>query len=207
MQVGIIGGGNVGHGLAALLRGAGHEVTVGLRPGARPRADAPYRLATVEEAADRGEVVVVAVPFAAAAQALAPLAASLAGKVVVDATNPLNDDWSPLPLGAETSAGEEVQRLLPGAMVVKAFNTVFADVMRPDRLDRGGRRVTAFIAGDHDGANRTVEALARSAGFAPLVTGPLRNARYLEAMAHLNIAVALGGAGTDAAFLYDARPA
>lgn len=202
MRIGFIGGGNVGGNLANLLQRAGHEVIVGLRDPAHARPDAAYRVASVDEAASQGEPVLVALPFAAIEVALPPLSEALAGKVVVDLSNPVNEDWSPKLLGEENSAGETVARLLPRSRVVKAFNTIFADVMTPERLDRGGRTISAFIAGDDAAASDMVEELARSAGFAPVITGPLRNARYLEALAHLNIAIASSG-GTNAAFLYD----
>ncbi|HEU4406347.1 MAG TPA: NAD(P)-binding domain-containing protein [Polyangiaceae bacterium] len=203
MKVGVIGGGNLGRRLAALWQGAVHDVVVGVRGDERPGPGDAFRLVPVEAAAAHGEAVVLAVPFGALARALPPLAPALAGKVVVDATNPVRDDWSPLPLGEQNSAGEEVARLLPGARVVKAFNTVFADVMTPGRLSREGLRVTAFVAGDDEGANELVAGLAADAGFAPLVVGPLANARHLEAMAHLNIALAVGRrGGTNAAFVY-----
>lgn len=87
---------------------------------------------------------------------------------------------------------------------MKAFNTVFADVMRPDRLVRASGRVTCFIASDDDAARDAVGALARSAGFAAEPVGPLRSARFLEAVAHLNIQIAVGmKGGTNAAFVYD----
>lgn len=207
LRIGLIGGGNVARRLGALFSGAGHDVVAGvlhpagfITPG--------VRAVTLAEAAAHGELVVLAVPFTALAEVLPPLQDALSGKIVVDATNPLNGDWSPLDLGAGGSAGEEVARRVPGARVVKSFNTVFADVMTPEGLDRGGRLVTAFIAGDDADACAVVARLAGSSGFAPLVTGPLRNARYLEAIAHLNIAIAIGqGGGTNAAFLFDQRRA
>jgi 8-hydroxy-5-deazaflavin:NADPH oxidoreductase len=200
-KIGILGGGSVGQALAHLFIAAGHDVVVGTRTG--QVAPEGARPGDMQASAAHGEVVVIAVPFTAAASALAPLAAMLAGKVLVDATNPLGDDWGPLSLGENNSAAEDVQRLLPQARVVKAFNTVFADVMRPDRLNRPGGRVAAFIAADDAAAADAVAKLAESAGFDPVRTGPLANARYLEALAHLNIAIAVGqGGGTDAAFLY-----
>ncbi|WP_198432997.1 NADPH-dependent F420 reductase [Burkholderia ubonensis] len=127
----------------------------------------------------------------------------LTGKIVVDATNALRDDWSPLPLGADGSAAQQISRLLPGVRLVKCFNTVFADIMTPERIDRAGHAVTAFIAGDDAEANAAVAEIAASAGFAPLVTGALNNAHYLEAMAHLNIQIAVvRGGGTNAGFVY-----
>jgi 8-hydroxy-5-deazaflavin:NADPH oxidoreductase len=96
-----------------------------------------------------------------------------------------------------------MERLLPGARVVKAFNTVFADVMTKDRLPRGGQRATAFIASNDGRAADAVAALAQSAGFAPIKVGPLSASRYLEAMAHPNTGIAVGQKGeTNAAFVH-----
>ncbi|MEL6371660.1 MAG: NAD(P)-binding domain-containing protein [Pseudomonadota bacterium] len=196
MKIGILGAGSVGRALAGLIRAAGHEPLISERT---PSGDT----VNFEEAAQSGEIVVIAVPYNATEVLLPSLASTLAGKTVVDATNPLNDDWSPKVLGAETSAAEEIAKLLPGTHIVKAFNTVFADIMTPEKLTRLGVRVTGFIASDHDSARRQVADLAKGMGLAPVETGPLATARYLEAMAHLNIAIAVRqSGGTDAAFLY-----
>jgi predicted dinucleotide-binding enzyme len=206
MKLGFIGGGSVGGSLANLLQASGHDVTVGLREMAEKRADASYRAALVADAVQNAEVVFVALPYDVLATALPPLAKALSGKIVVDVSNPVNADWSPKLLGEENSAGEETQRHLPGSEVVKAFNTIFADNMRPDRLDRQGQRITAFVASDDGAAAETVAGLARGAGFAPMIVGPLKLARQLEAMAHLNIAIAVGqSGGTNAVFVYDQR--
>ncbi len=203
MRIGILGGGNVGGALALLASSAGHDVRIGQRE-IGPLANGLDAVA-LEAAAAHGDVVVIAVPFAACAEVLPPLSQTLAGKIVVDATNPLNTDWSPLLLGQENSAAEEIARMLPASRVVKAFNTVFADAMTPQRLlRRGGQRLTAFVASDDDASAATVAELAQSMGFAPQRAGALESARYLEAMAHLNIAIAVGGGGgTDAGILYD----
>ncbi|MEM7653424.1 MAG: NADPH-dependent F420 reductase [Pseudomonadota bacterium] len=193
MKIGILGAGNVGSKLADLMRNAGHDVLVGSRSG-------PHSLA---DAAEYAEIVVIAIHFHATTSVLPELAPLLSGKVVIDATNPLNDDWSPLLLGQENSASEEIARLLPDAHVVKAFNTIFADVMAPDRQEREGSRVTCFIASDHADAVLAVAGLAEDMGFAPVTVSKLSAARQLEAIAHLNIELALGqGGGTNAAFLY-----
>ena len=144
----------------------------------------------------------LAIPYAACAQALPPLADALAGKVVVDVTNPVVADWAPLPFGEENSAAEEIARLLPRSHVVTGFDTIFADVMAVPKPERDGQRITCFAAGDHEGSRAIAMDFAGDAGFAPRDAGPLRVARHLEAMAHLNIAVAFAGGGTDAAFLY-----
>ena len=203
MDIGILGGGNVGSALARLAISAGHDVRIGQRE-AGSLANG-LDATTMPIAAAHGDIVVIALPFAVCADALPPLKTALAGSIVVDATNPLNADWSPLLLGQENSAAEEIARLLPESRVVKAFNTVFAHAMTSARLQRAsGARITAFVAGDDDRAASQVEGFAQSLGFAPQRVGGLANARYLEAMAHLNIAIAVGGGGgTDACFLYD----
>jgi len=198
MKVGFIGSGNVARALGALLKSAGHDVAFGGRTSSDDGG-----VVAVANAVSGADLVVLAVPFLATRELLPALAGSLDGKLVVDATNPVNADWSPMLLGQESSAGEEVARMLPGARVVKAFNTVFADVMRADRMTRAGQRVTCFVASDHESAADAVAAIAQGAGFAPHKVGPLKVARHLEAMAHLNIQLAVGmKGGTNAAFVY-----
>lgn len=200
MQIGIIGNGNVGAALGTLMEHAGHDVAMGVRDNSPARAG---RAASVVEAAD-SEVVIVAVPFAAFDELFDDqLRAALSGRVVVDASNPVQADWSPAPLEPGESAATDIARRVPDARVVKAFNTVFADSMTPERLERNGMRVTAFVAGDDHDAVETVAGLAEEIGFAPVVTGGLRTAWLLEAVAHLNIAIAVGQqGGTGAAFVY-----
>jgi 8-hydroxy-5-deazaflavin:NADPH oxidoreductase len=198
MNICIIGSGSVGSALQKLFRAAGHIVVVGSRSPAAGRGTV-----SVLEAVGHGDIVVLAVPFSAAPDVLPPIVPILRGKIVIDPTNPLNPDWSPRLLGQENSAGEEIERLLPGARVVKAFNTVFADVMTKDRLLRNGQRATTFIASNDADAASVVAALAQSAGFAPVKVGMLSASRHMEAMAHLNIGIAVGQkGGTNAAFLY-----
>ena len=189
MRIGIIGAGQLGSKLEALFTDAGHDVLTGGRTTAR-------------DAASHGEIVVLSIPFDACADVLPPLADALAGKIVVDATNPINPDWSPMELGGKAAA-EHVQALIPHARVVKAFNMVFADVMTREGLDRGGVPATVFVASDDEGARGTVASLASEIGFAPVEVGGLSHARFMEGMAHLNIQLALGmGGGTNAAFVY-----
>ncbi len=203
MRIGIIGSGNVGSALGRLAAAAGHHVRLGAREVTR-REDA-LSVVSIAAAAEHGDLVVLALPYAACHQALPPLASRLRGKIVVDATNPLLPDWSPLLLGEHTSGAQEIARSLPGSRVVKAFNTVFADTMSREGLKRGeGRAVSAFIASDDADALVEVARFAGGLGFAPVVVGALAHARYLEAMANLNIAIAVGqGIGTRAAFVYD----
>ncbi|MDB5930722.1 MAG: putative oxidoreductase, coenzyme F420-dependent, partial [Polaromonas sp.] len=124
----------------------------------------------------------------------------LTGKVVIDITNPLTADYMGLTLGFDTSAAEEIAKALPGAQVVKAFNTVLAQVLTEGPAFSNGQTVPVFYAGDDERAKQTVRALAESIGFQPVNAGGLKNARYLEPMAGLNIYFAYGaGQGTQIA--------
>jgi 8-hydroxy-5-deazaflavin:NADPH oxidoreductase len=198
MKIAILGFGNVGKQFANLFSKAGHEIVIGLRSA--PNAELPYASATFKEAAAVADVVAIAIPFTACADVLPELAEITIGKTIIDSTNPLNADWSPKLLGQENSASEEINRLLPKARVVKAFNTIFADVM--NQPVREGHAIAAFIAGDDDEAKQKVIALASEIGYMPVDTGSLYTARYLESMAHLNIEIAVGRGGTNAAFIY-----
>jgi predicted dinucleotide-binding enzyme len=201
MLIGILGYGAVGQKLAQLFADAGHTITIGLRKATSAEVNnIPYAVASIAETAANVDALVLAIPHTAAIEALKELAPLLKGKIVIDSTNPLQEDWSPLLLGQENSAGEEIQRLLPESHVVKAFNTIFADVMHKNAI---GQPISAFVAGNNAHAKEAVMHLAQAAGFSPINAGDISSARYLEAMAHLNIrlAVSLGG-GTHAAFLY-----
>jgi 8-hydroxy-5-deazaflavin:NADPH oxidoreductase len=199
VKIAILGFGNVGKQFAHLFSRVGHEIVIGLRSTSLQNLSYPF--ATFKEAAERADVVAIAIPFTACAEVLPELSEVTKGKIVIDSTNPLNADWSPKLLGQENSASEEISRLLPGAYVVKAFNTIFADVM--DAPVKNEQAITAFIAGDNDEAKQIVIALASTIGYAPIDIGYLYTARYLENMAHLNIQIAVGqGGGTNAAFIY-----
>jgi len=196
MKISILGTGSVGSKLKTLFVQAGQEVLSCGR-------EASEGVVTFKEGAASAELVVLAVPYTVLADLLPTLTKELQDKIVIDATNPLNEDWSPLLLGQENSAAEEVAKLLPQSRVIKAFNTIFADVMGREFHNRDGQQTTAFVAGDDTAAKVTVSAIIAAMGFAPLDVGMLLAARYLEAMAHLNIQIAVGqGGGTNAAFVY-----
>ncbi len=200
MRIAIIGAGNVGSGLATVLARAGIKVTLGGRDVGKAKAVAKaigsnVTAATPKEAAASAQTVFLAVPYSEAGPALSA-AGDLDGKIIVDVTNPLTADYMGLTLGHTTSAAEEIQKLVPGAKVVKAFNTVFAQIY-PAGTRINGTPVPVFIAGDDEAATRDVEFIASQAGFAPVQVGPLRLARYLEPLAGLNIALGYGrGMGT-----------
>ena len=172
-KIGIIGDGNVGSALARGMKRVGHDV----------RAVGKDKTA-VRETAGWADIVVLAVPFGAIGQVVNEVGDALAGKTVVDVTNALNPDMS-LAVGFTTSGAEELQRKVPDAKVVKAFNTVFAQHMSTGRL--GNQSLTALVAADDSAAKASVLELAREIGYDAVDAGPLRNARLLEPLAQLNI--------------------
>ena len=189
MKVAIIGTGNMGAGLAATLAAAGHEVSIGARDlvKAAALADTIGHGAVgggIGAASKLADVVILALPFGAAADAIQH-AGGLAGKVLVDISNPISPDYKELVIGHTTSAAEEIQKLAPQAKVVKAFNTIFAQLLAPE--SRAGKTLQTFVAGDAADAKASVSALAKSAGFEAVDAGPLSNSRYLEPIGEMNI--------------------
>lgn len=194
MNISFIGAGKVASNLGNLFTNAGHSVQFGTH---NPKDNQ----LSVAEAIFFGDVICFAIPFSAMNGVLTENRENLKGKIVVDITNAIHlSDWSPVFLG-EDSGGEQTARLLPESKVVKAFNTIFADAMKAEK-QFNGQKLTAFIASDDQEAALVVKNLADEAGFNGFVVGGIKNARHLEAMAHLNIAVALSGGGTDAGFIY-----
>ncbi len=186
-KIGVIGDGKVGSSLARGLGRAGHTV----------RAVGNDK-AAVRDVAGWAEVVVLAVPFAALDDVVATAAEALGGKTVVDVTNAIGEGMK-LALGFTTSGGEELQKKIPDANVVKAFNTVFAQHMDSGRL--GDQQLTALVASDDASAKATVLALGRDIGFDAVDAGPLANARLLEPLAYLNIQLGyVLGMGTQIGF-------
>jgi len=199
MKIAILGFGNVGQKQAAIYSSAGYDVVIGLRELVDNNLDYPSAL--LAQAIEQADAISLAIPYSACAPMLAMHSDLLKDKIIIDSTNPLNDDWSPLLLGEHTSAAQEIAKAAPTAHVIKAFNTIFADVM--DSPTHNKMQVTAFIAGDDHVAKSHVMTLAHNIGYAPLDTGNLATARLLENMAHLNIQIAVAQqGGTDAAFIY-----
>jgi predicted dinucleotide-binding enzyme len=111
---------------------------------------------------------------------------------VIDCTNPIKKDLSDLAVGHVTSAAEEIAKRIPGARVVKAFNTVFADVYHSDSRLFGTRKATMFYCGDDNEAKHIVSKLIIDTGFESCDAGALKNARYLEPLAMLMIQLGYG---------------
>jgi predicted dinucleotide-binding enzyme len=188
-RIAILGKGHVGGPLARGLSRAGHLVrSVG--------RDKEAARAAVAEA----ELVFVALPYAELDKALDDLGAALAEKAIVDVTNPLTKDRE-LAIGFTTSAAEELQKKLPRARIVKAFNAVFVQTMETGQAK--GRPLTLFVAGDDVPTKQVVLGLAGDIGFDPVDAGPLRNARLLEPLSFLNIQLGrVLGFGTDSGFVF-----
>jgi NADPH-dependent F420 reductase len=189
MKVSIIGTGNMGSGLATTFAAAGHEVVIGARDPAKAAALAAQAGqgaigGGIQAAVQLADVVVLALPYGAMADALAQMP-DLAGKVVVDITNPITADFKGLVVGHTTSAAEEIQKLVPQARVVKGFNTIFAPLLTAE--GRKGQSLQVFLAGDDAPAKARVADLARSAGFEPVEAGPLSNSRFIEPIGEMNI--------------------
>lgn len=200
MKVTVIGTGNMGSAFVKQLTKAGHEVRVTGRNAAKAQALAgQYPGAQAVEAsgaASASDAIVLATGYAEAPAALRALG-DLSGKTVIDITNPLTPDYMGLTLGHDTSAAEEIARALPGAHIVKAFNTLFAQVLADGPAFADGQRGSVFFAGDSATAKATVKSLIDSLGFHPVDAGGLKNARYLEPLAGLNIYLGYGaGMGT-----------
>src|SRR5437867_4462569 len=109
-----------------------------------------------------------AVKYGDSAEAL-KATGDLTNKVVIDISNPITADYKGLTIGHSTSAAEEIQKLTPKAQVVKAFNTIFAELLPTE--SRKGRKVQVFIAGDDVAAKATVSELVRAAEFEPIDSG------------------------------------
>jgi len=163
MRIGVIGGGRVGSALAATWSEKGHDVVVSTRE-------------TVAQTAAAGEVVVVALPATAVADALGQ-AGPLDGKVMVDATNNLSGGPS----------GLEIADLALGARYVKAFNTVFSTFMHDTPP---ASPATLVYCGDDDGAKALVARLIEDAGFEPVDVGGAERTPLVEALAKLVIELA-----------------
>lgn len=191
MQIAIIGAGNVGRALASSLTRAGHDVTITAEHPEHAVEAASQTGATAgtsnSDAANGAQVVVLAVPAQEIGRIAGAMGSSLDGKVVIDVTN----RPTPTPDGAFTSIAEELQGTLPGAHVVKAFNTAFAS--RQADANVGGIAADGFVAGDDAAAKQTVLDVVESVGFRPVDAGSLASARTLEGMAWLNIQRNLAG--------------
>ncbi|WP_409160727.1 NADPH-dependent F420 reductase [Pectobacterium sp. B2J-2] len=203
MKIAVIGAGNMGQGFVKQLTLAGHEVRVAARDLTKARALAvqyPGAIAVESnEALQDSDIAILAVGYNDTHSALQSLG-DLNGKVIIDITNPLTADYMGLTLGHDTSAGEEIAKMATGAIVVKAFNTIFAQVLSEGAKFAQSATVPVFYATDSESAKEAVRELIESIGFSPVDAGGLKNSRYLEPLGGLNIYFGYGaGKGTQIA--------
>jgi predicted dinucleotide-binding enzyme len=196
MRMGIIGAGRLGGTLGRLWESQGHDVRFGLRDPSREVAGGGLpnaRTSTIAEAATFGDVIVLATPYDAAADALRA-AGDISGKTVIDCTNPLLPDLAGLAVGLTTSAAEEIAKLVPASKVVKSFNTLGASNLANPEF--GGVKASMFFCGDDASAKAIVAELGKQLGLDMVDAGPLSQARYLEPMAFLWISMAMKYGGS-----------
>ncbi|GIJ60097.1 NADPH-dependent F420 reductase [Virgisporangium aurantiacum] len=176
-HVSIIGTGNMGSAIAGLVTKGGHTVE-------------SFNSSTADKPVT-GEIVVLAVPHPAVADVIAQRGDQLAGKIVVDITNPLNfETFDDLVVPADSSAAAGIAAALPTARVVKAFNTNFAATLAS--ADVGGQTTTVLIAGDDADAKALLADIVTAGGLRAIDAGALKRARELESLAFLQIGLAAG---------------
>lgn len=191
-SVTIIGAGNLGGAIAALATKAGAVVQVLARDPEKAATIATPLGAASGRIGDAitGDLVVLAVPYPAVAEVLAGQGAALAGRIVVDVTNPVDfATFDDLAVPADSSAARIIQDAVPTARVVKAFNTNFGATLAIGTA--GSVPTTVLVAGDDAAAKQAVVDLAVAAGLRGVDAGALKRARELEALGFLQLTLAL----------------
>lgn len=186
MRIAIVGSGNIGAGLGRAWSAKGHAVTFAARTPEEPDLVALARdigasVATIADALPSADVVVLAMPFGAA-PAVAAALPSWHGRLVIDCTNPIGPGFTLLH-GHTDSGSEAIQRLMPGANVVKSFSAQGAENLAHPVYD--GVAASNFYCGDDAGAKAVVRDLIAEVGFEPIDVGSLTSARYLEPLTML----------------------
>ncbi|MFZ6778787.1 NADPH-dependent F420 reductase [Undibacterium sp. Ji83W] len=189
MKIAVIGTGNMGTALASLFSEVNLDVVIGHREPANAAAlaaklGAHVQAGGIEAACRLADIVFLALPFGAVADVL-QAAGDLSGKVIVDITNPISADFKNLLIGHTTSAAEEIQALAPTAKVVKAFNTIFAQLLPVEARKQNILQV--FVASDDAIAKDAVSQLVSKVGFEAIDAGPLSNSRFIEPIGEMNI--------------------
>jgi predicted dinucleotide-binding enzyme len=178
LNIGILGAGNIGASAAKLFAAAGHDVRIANSRGPQSLAalcadlGENVRAATPEDAVAFGDVVLIAVPWHLKEDAI-PDAGPYDDKIVIDAMNPYDEDFELEDLGHRSSS-EIIKTLVPGAQLVKAFNTLFYKRLATEGKPAGTKdRLAIFVAGDDAHAKAVVSTLIDEIGFDPIDTGSL----------------------------------
>lgn len=205
MNLTIIGAGNMGRGIGTRAVAGGHSVTfVDASPETAEKAAADVRSSAKNGArvstaslgdAELGDVVVFAVWYGTNIELAKQLGKKLAGRVVVDIANPLNQTFDGLATAPDSSSAEDLAKAIAdGAKVVKAFNTTYAGTLLAGQV--AGQPLDVFIAGDDADAKAKVAQIVTDGGMRPIDAGPLSRARQIEGMQFLHI-VTQGTLGTN----------
>lgn len=183
MQITIIGAGSMAKGIGTRLSTTSHSLTIYNR-----KIEEAQELASkfgnnaVAKSLDEsieGDVVILALPYSALSEVIAAHKDELAGKIIVDISNPVNFETFQLIPPAGASGAEIIAQSLPeGAKLVKAFNTTFAGTLEQGQVD--GKSLDVFIAGDDSSAKDALKQIVTEAGLRPIDAGPLAHARHLE---------------------------
>jgi 8-hydroxy-5-deazaflavin:NADPH oxidoreductase len=181
-RISIIGLGNMASALAERALAGGNSVEIIGRDAAKAKQMAEsLDGATTGEfgAVPAGDIVILAVPYAGAAEAVGEYGDALHGKVIIDITNPVTPDLTGFVTPEGSSGAQEIAKVAPaGAHVIKAFNTVFSNILKVGSAE--GRPLDVFIAGDDTQAKTRVAEFIVSLGLRPMDAGPLPMARALE---------------------------
>jgi predicted dinucleotide-binding enzyme len=194
MNITIIGTGNMARGIATRALEGGHGVTLLGTEQAKAEALAAELPGKAQAGAVgdplSGDVVVLAVWYQAVPDVLARYGDQLDGKVVVDITNPVDPEtYAPLTVEAG-SVAQEIAATVPGAKVVKAFNTTFAGTLAEGQV--AGTQLDVFLASDDEAAKAAVSQLAADGGLRAIDVGPLALAHQLEGVGYVNMAIQPG---------------
>jgi hypothetical protein len=189
-SISIIGSGGMAAALGRLAARAGYTVEVISRDGSKAHALAKQigGGATIARfgAAPAADIVLLAVPYSAVLDVVRQYGEALAGKLLVDMTNPVGSDLESFVTAADSSGAREIMKAAPAdAKVVKAFNTLFSHILAAGPV--AGRPLDVFIAGDDAQAKASVSRFIESLGLRPMDTGPLPMARTLEHMCLLSL--------------------
>ena len=197
MEVTIVGAGKMGRAVGSRVIAGGHDLVLidndpddakqAVEDLEQSGAQGGVRTGSPDDAID-SDVVVLAVYYPALQPAVEQYGDRLAGKVVVDVSNPIDfDTFDGLAVDPGTSAAEEVAQAVPDARVVKAFNTTFGNTLLEGQV--AGQPLDVLIAGDDDDAKSKVIQLAEDGGLTGIDVGPLRRARELESLGFLHISL------------------
>lgn len=191
-SISIIGTGNMGGAIAGVAAKGGADLQIVDRDTDKAAALAGQVGGSSATFGDEltGDIVVLAVPYPAVEEVLSTYRDQLAGRVIVDLTNPVDfDTFDALTVAPDSSAAAEIAEAVPDARVVKAFNTNFAATLASGTL--GGQPTTVLLAGDDDVAKAALSKVVVAGGLATADAGSLKRARELEALGFLQMVLAV----------------